>query len=144
MGALATSAGIAAACLVIAFLLRKNSAYPKIVPWLMLTAGLGLSGIGGVLLAKIVGILTSLTGSATQAMFGVAVPGVLALAIGLALVLHMKPKASPSKATPWLALIFPSVLASIGGAFAGIGEQFGAVVMTVAQTTTQLIAGLGG
>lgn len=144
MGALLTGAGVAACALVLAILLRKNSAWPKVVPWLMLTAGFGLAGLAGALLTRLVGMILGVVGAGTNALFGAAVPGIVALGIGVALFIHMRPKASPSKATPWLALIFPAVLVAMGGPFANLGTGFGDMVLTIWQTGLSLFGDAAG
>lgn len=117
MGFLSTTA-IAAIAFCVGFVFRRRNFATKAVPWLWLLAGFGLAGLFGNLLVSIGGALTSATTQATAVAFGVGVPVLLAIVIGVLLLVDMRPRAAPGRLTPWLALVFPSILATAGGVFA--------------------------
>lgn len=141
MGTLSTAA-IAVIALVVALVLRRSGKAPKVVPWLMVVAGLGVTGLLGGLLADFGGFLVSLVGSTTAAVFGVAVPVLLAVVLVVSLVIGMHPKGSPSKSTPWLAFLAPVVFAASGGVFARLAAAGNSALASAAQLVTNLLSGL--
>ncbi|MEQ7007675.1 hypothetical protein ABN028_15985 [Actinopolymorpha sp. B17G11] len=132
----------------LALLLMRKKAWPRAVPWLMLIAGLGVAGLLGNLLHRFAGAAERVTGAGTAAVFGVAVPVLLAVVMGAYLFIHLKPKgAPPTRVTAWTALLFPAVLTAVGGAFAGVAAVAEGALGTVGQTVGSLfndvISGLG-
>lgn len=126
-----TAASIGAIALVAGLVLFFKKAGKKIVPWLMLIAGLSIAG--GVInrvLERIGDSASRATESASARLFGVGLPFLLTIAMGIVLYIHMKPKGQPpTRFTPWLALVFPSVLAATG---------FAAVVSLANATGTEI------
>ncbi|HEY9251592.1 MAG TPA: hypothetical protein VIP06_02955 [Nocardioides sp.] len=113
------AAGIAVLFLGAAFTLHFLKSAKKTVPWLMLLGGFGVAGIFGSLLLRLGGFAVGTSGSATRMLFGAAVPLLPVLVVGIILVVQMRPHGKgPNKATPWLALVFPSLLAALGGTIA--------------------------
>ncbi|MEQ7125333.1 hypothetical protein ABN034_12510 [Actinopolymorpha sp. B11F2] len=143
------SLGAAAAiAFVVALVLVRLKAAPRVVPWLMLIAGLGVAGLLGRLLDKFAGVLETVVGAGTGALFGVAVPAALAVVCAVYLFFHLRPRgAKPTKLTVVTALVFPSVLASLGGAFAGLAVVasgfLGAVGDTLGSLFGDVMSGLG-
>lgn len=127
-----SAASIGAVALTIGLVLFFKKAGKKIVPWFMLIAGMSIAGgVVWQILNRVGGAASRATESASARMFGVGVPWLLTVAMGIVLYIHMKPKGqNPTRLTPWLAFIFPSVLIATG--FASIvsianatGTQFG-------------------
>jgi drug/metabolite transporter (DMT)-like permease len=116
MGALSVGA-LAAIAIVVGYALKRKHVWPKAVPWLWLLGGFGIAGVAGDLLVKIGGLLTDLSSAGSAALFGAAVPAMVAIFLGTQLVIDMRPNASPTKWTPWVALAFPAILATAGGVF---------------------------
>lgn len=136
----AGAAGVAVLFLGLAFTLHFFKSAKKTVPWLMLLGGFGVAGVLGSLLARLSGLIVGTTNSATRALFGAGVPLLAVLIIGTVLVICMRPKGhGPNKATPWLALVFPSLVAALGG---GIAQMMGTVPDSVYAAVTQFLAGL--
>ena len=143
-----TLGAVAAIGFAVALVLMRKKAWPRAVPWLMLVAGLGVAGLLGTLLERFAGALERVAGAGTAAVFGVAVPVLLAVVMGVYLFIHLKPKgAPPTRLTAVTALVFPAVLAAMGGAFAGLaavaGGVLGAVGQTVGSLFTDVLSGLG-
>jgi hypothetical protein len=143
-----TLGAAAAIAFALALLLMRKRAWPRAVPWLMLVAGLGVAGLLGTFLDRLAGGLEAVASAGTGAVFGVAVPFLLAIVMGVYLFIHLKPKgAQPTRLTAWMALLFPAVLATLGGAFAGLtgvaGEFTGALGQTLGTLFNDVIAGLG-
>lgn len=143
MGALLTATGIGAAAFVLGLLLRKLSAWPKLVPWLMLTAGWLVGGILGGLLARLAEMLYSVTNAATARLFGAGAGVVLTLGVAIFLVVTMKPKSSPHKMTPWLAFIFPALLVATGGSFANLHAAGGGLLAELGTAIVSLFPAIG-
>jgi len=116
MGALSAGA-ISAIVLVIGYALKRKSFCPRVVPWLWLIGGFGVAGLLGDLLVGAGRALSGASSAASVLFFGVAVPALIAIYLGVTLAIDMRPKGSPTKATPWMALLFPAMLAAAGGAF---------------------------
>jgi hypothetical protein len=132
--------GIAAIALMLALLFVYKKVFPKAVPWLMLTAGLGLIGIIGRLLDRSAGFLVGITDATTRAVFGVGAPIGLVIVMGTYLFLHLKPRGHPpTKLTKWIALIFPSVLVTVGGIFLGLTMTTEGLVAEVSQVVGELV-----
>jgi hypothetical protein len=139
-----TLAGVSGIALVIALGFMFKKVLKKFIPWLMLVAGLGLAGVFGTLVYNAVNRGVSGVSHATEKVLGAGVGGLAVVAwLTILLVPHMKPKGQPpTKFTPWLALIYPSVLAAVGGVLsnaAGLGQN---VVTAVASAGMQFLASL--
>ena len=105
-----------AIALVLGLIAWKKSKWQRAVPWLFLVGGLGIAGVAGAVIDRIAEVLTRVVGATTGAIFGAAAPIVLVIALGVILFFGMHPKkGTPTKWTPWLALIFPAVLAAVPG-----------------------------
>jgi hypothetical protein len=144
--------GIAAICFGLAILLMYKKFWPKSQPWLMLIAGLGIAGgMFGVLVDKLAGVLTNASATTARMLFaagGAAGAAGLAIWLGVYLYIHLKPKGQkPTKLTRWIALIYPSVLVTVGGVFLGIsmtaGEAFAVVAREVGALIDQVVSGAG-
>ncbi len=142
--------GVAAICFGTAILLMYKRYLPKAQPWLMLVAGLGLAGgLFGVLVNRLAGVLTSTSATTTRVLFatgGAAGAAGLAIWLGLYLWIHLKPKGQqPTKFTRWIALIYPSILVAVGGAFLGVsttaGEVFAIVAREIGALIDQVVSG---
>jgi hypothetical protein len=143
-----TLGAAAAISFALALLLMRKKAWPRAVPWLMLVAGLGVAGLFGTLLDRFAGTLERVTGAGTAAVFGVAVPALLAVLMGVYLFLHLKPRGvPPTRLTAFTALLFPAVLATLGGTFAGLsavaGDFTGALGQTLGALFDDVVSGLG-
>jgi hypothetical protein len=135
--------GIAALAFAIALTLMFKKIAKKLIPWLMLVAGIGLGGVIGLLSDRLVnGAVNGVSKATGTLLGGSAVGGLIIVAVLTILLLpHMKPKGQPpTRLTPWLAFIFPAVLVAVGGMFstlAGLGQNVvtqaaGAVMSTAA------------
>lgn len=123
-----TLAGISGLALAIALALMFKRIGKKFIPWLMLIAGIGLAGVLGVLVDRIIGRVVGGVSNATSKLLGAGVGGMALIAVLTVLIVpHMKPKGQPpTKFTPWLAFIYPAVLVAVGGVFsqaAGLGSN---------------------
>lgn len=141
-----TLAGISGISLAIALALMFKKVAKKIIPWLMLIAGVGLAGVLGVVVTRIIDRVVGGVSDATSKLLGAGVGGMALIAILTVLIVpHMKPKGQPpTRFTPWLAFIYPSVLVSVGGVFsqaAGLGSN---VVTDVAGTAAMFLTSLVG
>ena len=144
-----TVAAIAALAGLIAM---KKKEWQQAVPWLFLVAGLGIAGVFGAVVDRIAAVLTNVVGSTAGAVFGASAPLVVAGALGLLLWFGMRPKkGKPTKLTPWLALIFPAVLAGVPviGRVVPLAVSFLSATIDVIWTTFMelldaLISGIGG
>jgi hypothetical protein len=130
-----TAASIGAIALVAGLVLFFKKSGKKIVPWLMLIAGLSIAGgVINRILDRIGASTARATESASARLFGVGVPFLITIAMGIVLYIHMKPKGQPpTRFTPWLAFVFPSVLAATG--FAAVVSLANATGTTVGTTT---------
>ena len=102
-----------------------KKAWVRAVPWLFLVSGMGLAGIGvvGRAIRQAANTLVNGTSSLTSVVFGTSVTVLTAFVLTLILYFGMHPKkGKPTKLTPWIAFIYPSVLVGTGGVF---GELFG-------------------
>lgn len=126
-----TAASIGAVALTIGLVLWFKKAGKKLVPWFMLIAGASITG--GVIkriLDRIGSSTADAMASGSAALFGVGVPFLITIVIGIVLAIHMRPKGQPpTRFTPWLALVFPSILAATG---------FAAVVSLANATGTEI------
>ena len=116
-----TLAGIAAICFGVALALMKKGLAKRGVVYLMLLAGMaGLGGALGAIVAKIVRSGVNGAANATDRLLGAGVGGLLViLVLSIFIYPHIKPKGQPpTRATAWLALIWGTVAASVGGVFA--------------------------
>ena len=121
--AMATGAGVAAICLTVGFVLWKRKKTPKLVGWLALIAGFGIGGgLLGALLHQGGTLIARAASTGTELLLGVALPAAVVVGIGLWIGLDLWPKHKPSKALPVLALLFPILLATVGGMLAGLGN----------------------
>lgn len=116
-----TLGGIAAIAFCIALAMMKKGLAKRMVVYLMLIAGVaGLGGAIGSVIARIVRSGVNGATKATDQLFGVGVGGLIAiLVLTIFIYPHVKPKGQPpTRATPWLALIWGSVAIAVGGVFA--------------------------
>lgn len=139
-------AGISGIALVIAIACMFKKILKQKVPWLMLIAGLGLSGVFGTLVFSAVNRTVEGASHATEKLLGAGVGGLAIIAwLTIVLLPHLKPKGQPpTKFTPWIALIYPAVLAAVGGVVssaAGLGKN---VVTQAAGAGLQFVAALFG
>lgn len=108
---------VAVVALAIAGVLTWKRKMRKTVALLTLVAGAGLqTGWVGQMLNAGIGGLTSLTGSLTNAAFGVAVPAVAAVVALIVYVHDMWPKHSAGLGTAVLGLALPNLIGYLGGA----------------------------
>jgi hypothetical protein len=132
--------GIAAIAFGLALLFVYKKVWPKAVNWLMLIAGLGLVGVIGRILDRFAGLLVGITDAGTRAVFGVAVPIGLVILFGVYLYLHLRPRGHPpTKLTKWIALVFPSVLVTVGGVFLGLTITTEGLVTEMTHIVGQLV-----
>jgi len=126
-----TAASIGAIALTIGLALFFKKAGKKLVPWFMLIAGLSVAGgVVNRVLDRIGTSTAHATESASARLFGVGISFLVTIAMGIVLYIHMKPKGQPpTRFTPWLALVFPSILAATG---------FAAVVSLANATGTEI------
>lgn len=135
-----TAAGIGAIALVAALVLFFKKAGKKVVPWLMLIAGLTIAGgVVNRILDRVSSSASRATESASARLFGVGLPFLITIAMGIVLFIHMKPKGQPpTRFTPWLALVFPSILAATG--FAAVVSMANATGTEVGTTTWETLS----
>lgn len=111
--------------LVVALIQHKRKRTPKSVGVLMLIAGAGIAGatgIAGDFLRKGGALLGTVVNEGTAKAFGVAVPAVLVVGVGLWVAHDLWPRTkTPSKQLPWLALALPTLMVIAGGVWAGVG-----------------------
>ena len=144
MTAYLSAAGIGAVALTIGLVLFFKKAGKKLVPWFMLVAGLSLAGAAGAGLDRAAAVLARTTESASARLLGVGLPLLVTVVVTIVLFIHMKPKGQPpTRFTPWLALIFPSLLVATGlGALASLAASVSGQVGTSAWAMiSQVIAG---
>lgn len=138
-------AAIAATALVLGLIVRKKAKGSKAVPWLFLIAGFGLAGLIGRWLDWIAGALTSASQTATAYIFGVGLPGLIAVAFAVYLFFHLKPKGQkPTAVTPWIALLTPALLMTSVSAMAGLTGLIEDLTAATGQAAANLINGIGG
>ena len=118
---------LAVFCLVAGLIQWKRKKTPKLTGWLMLVAGAGVAGAAGWagdFMRKAGELTGTAVSSGTAKTFGVAIPGAIAFGVFLWLVHDLWPSksAKASKALPWLALAFPTLLAIVGGVWAGVSD----------------------
>ncbi|MGH3737133.1 MAG: hypothetical protein ACRDT6_16185 [Micromonosporaceae bacterium] len=132
MEGLLTAGGAGVFALIVGAVLWKRKVARRTVGWLMLIAGFGIGGgLLGTLLHWLGSTLGRVTSVGTAMMFGVAVPAALVSGVGLWLGMDLWPRNKPSKALPYLALIFPVLLGVTGGIYTGIGGELLTAVGTV-------------
>lgn len=139
-----TASAIGAALFVTALVFMRRHKAPRTQAWLMLFAGVCLSGLLGRLIGWLTSTLTSVGGTVTGVLFGVAVPALLAFTIGVFLILDMTPRrGSPKRWTPWAALVIvPLVAATFGGAAALLPERINQIVTQAAASIGQVLGDL--
>lgn len=132
-----SAAGISAVLLVAALTMMFKRVGKKIVPWLMFLASLGLAGALGSLVDRAAAALARATETTSARLVGVGLPLLLAVIVGIALYPHMRPKGQPpTRFTPWLAFLFPAILAAAGlGALAALAASLGGQIGTSAWAT---------
>jgi hypothetical protein len=142
-----TMGGVAALAFAIALTLMFKKIAKKLIPWLMLVAGIGLGGVIGSLSDRLVnGTVDGISRAAGSLLGGTAVGGLIVIAVlTILLVPHMKPKGQPpTRFTPWLAFIFPAALVAVGGMFstlAGLSENVVTQAAGALMTTAAAIIG---
>lgn len=142
-----TVGGVAALAFAIALALMFKKIAKKLIPWLMLVAGIGLGGVIGLLSDRLVnGAVNGVSKAVGTLLGGAAVGGLIIIAVLTILLLpHMKPKGQPpTRFTPWLAFIFPAVLVAVGGMFstlAGLSENVVTQAAGAFMTTAAAIIG---
>jgi hypothetical protein len=141
-----TLAGISGISLAIALALMFKRSAKKIVPWLMLIAGMGLAGILGALVDRIVGTVVNGVSDATSKLFGAGVGGIALIAILTVFIApHMKPKGQPpTRFTPWLAFVYVSVLVAVGGVFSAAAGMSSNIVTDFAGGAATFLTSLVG
>src|SRR5919197_2410384 len=101
--ATATGAGVAAICLAVGFVLWKRKKTPKLVGWLALIAGFGISGgLLGVLLHQLGTVIARAASTGTALLFGVALPAAVVVAVGLGVGVGLWPQHKTTQAPPLL------------------------------------------
>lgn len=140
--------GVAALAFAIALALMFKKIAKRLIPWLMLIAGIGLGGVIGLLSDRLVNGTVGGISRATGALLGGGAVGGLIVVAVLTIVIapHMKPKGGqpPTKFTPWLAFIFPAVLVAVGGMFstlAGLSENVVTQAASAVMATAAAIIG---
>jgi len=95
----------------------------RFIVLLMLIAGFGITAAGwvGDLLARGGQMIGNAVGSGTSQAFGVSVPALVVVVMVTWIVVDMRDR-SIHKATPWIALALPTVLAVVGGVYLGFGD----------------------
>lgn len=143
-----TASGLGAVLLVFALMMRRGKKAPKFRGYIF--AGAGLLIGGGLLLSVMVWIThaaETVTGRTTSIAVGTAVPLCIIVGAGVFLYTEFEPKnSSPHKWADWVALLFPALLLSMGGAWAAATThahgQFAIAAAHFLTTTTQMIQGL--
>lgn len=142
-----TLAGVSGIALVLALAFMFKKVAKKFVPWLMLVAGIGLAGVLGTLVDRIIGRAVNGVSDATSKLLGAGVGGIALIAwLTVLIAPHMKPKGqNPTRFTPWLAFLYPAVLVAVGGVFSNAAGLGGNIVTdgaaTVGMFLTSLLAG---
>lgn len=147
-----SSGAAGAMALVIGIQLYRKKIFKRLVPWLMLIAGLGLTGASGKLLGLIAGWLTKVSSTASHAFFGTGLPWLITVVMLIHLMVHMNPLKrgkGPERSTPWVALFFPAVLAVSSGVLAGLAgwvddSTFQQLGVIGSQFLSDLTSGAGG
>ncbi|HEY2086229.1 MAG TPA: hypothetical protein VGH54_09420 [Mycobacterium sp.] len=143
-----TLGGIAAISLVIAIGLMVVGIAKQAVVYLMLIAGLGLSGLIGVALGRIMGSAVKGTATAGDAVLGAGGLGTLVLFAFLStlLVPRLKPRSNPpTKWTKWIALSYGSVMVATGGIVSALmGLQQNVVTQAASALMSAATAIVGG
>lgn len=139
-----TLAGISGLALVVALALMFKRIAKKLIPWLMLVAGIGLAGVLGTLVDRIIGRAVNGVSDATSKLLGAGVGGMAVIAVlTVLLVPHMKPKGQPpTRFTPWIAFIYVSVLVAVGGIFSNAAGLGGNIVTEGASTAGLFLTSL--
>jgi hypothetical protein len=139
--------GVAALAFAIALALMFKKIAKKLIPWLMLIAGIGLGGVIGLLSDRLVnGAVNGISKAVGTLLGGAAVGGLIVVAVLTILLMpHMKPKGQPpTRFTPWLAFIFPAVLVAVGGMFstlAGLSQNVVTQAASAVMSTAAAIIG---
>lgn len=116
-----TLAGVSAVAFCVALAFMRKGLAQRTVVYLMLIAGVvGLGGAIGSVITRVVRSGVNGAAKATDQLFGVGVGGFIAvLVLTIFIYPHAKPKGKPpTRATPWLALIWGTVAFAVGGVFA--------------------------
>lgn len=138
-----TATGIGAALFIAALIFMRRHKAPKTQAWLMLLAGVCLSGLLGRLVGWLTSTLASAGGTVTGVLFGVAAPGLIALGLVIFLVLDLSKRGSPKRWTPWAALVVvPLVAATFGGAAAVLPNRINQVITAAAASIGQVLGDL--
>ena len=106
-----TGGAISAIAFILGAIAWKKGSLTQAVPWLMLIAGVGIGGGISSVLIMVAGASDSVASGATRWATGAGITFAAALIVGIFLALSMPPWGRPTKFTPLLALIFPSLLA---------------------------------
>jgi hypothetical protein len=102
---------------------RRNWQASRIIVVLMLLAGFGLTGGAFGAAARTGGEhIGSAIETTTAKLFGVGVP-LLLVAVLIALVAVDMKDRTIHKATPWVALLLPTMMAVVGGMYIGAGDD---------------------
>lgn len=143
-----TLGGIAALALVIAIGLMIVGIAKQAVVYLMLIAGIGLSGVLGVTIGRVMSSAVNGTATAADSVLGAGALGMLALFAFLSTLLlpRLKPKGNPpTKWTKWIALSYGSVMVATGGiASAAVGLQQNIVTEAASALMTAATAVIQG
>lgn len=146
-----TLTGIAAIAFCVAVACMRKGLAKRIVVFLMLITGtIGLGGIVGAIMSRTTHAAVGGATSASDKLFGAGVGGlILMLVLTIFIYPHVKPKGQPpTKATPWLALIWGPIAATVGGVFAaaaGLSSNiFAGGANSVSGVVTAFLQGLGG
>jgi hypothetical protein len=143
-----TLGGIAAIALIIAIGLMIVGIAKQAVVYLMLVAGIGLSGVLGVTIGRVMGSAVKGTATASDTVLGAGALGTLALFAFLSTLLipRLKPRSNPpTKWTKWIALSYGSVMVATGGIVsAAVGLQQNIVTEAASALMTAAAAVIQG
>jgi hypothetical protein len=139
-----SAAAIGAVMFTIAAICIRKGKMLRGTSWLMLLAGACLSGMLGGIIGWLTGLLSRVFGTATEVLFGAAVPGLIAIAIGAVLAIDMHPKKGRTgRLTPWLALSFvPLLVATFGGVMEQLPDAVNSGVTEAGNAISQAIGDL--
>jgi hypothetical protein len=102
---------------------RRNWSATRLTVVMMLLAGFGIvaNGWAGDMLGRLGEWLGGLADAGTARLFGVSAPVVVIAVMVAWIVVDMRDR-TIHRATPWLALALPTVLAVVGGVYIGAGD----------------------